>query len=256
MCVAAVAWQAHPDWLLVAVGNRDEFHDRPAAPLSEWEGEAGVIAGKDLRSGGTWLGVTHAGRFVLVTNRRGFGGPDPACESRGRLVTEQLAGNGTYADWQSAKLQDFNPFNLIVADRDEARFLSNRPDAIRTTLAHGIYGLSNGALDEPWPKTLQLKSGLLDWINAGTSESEALFEALEDDTLPDIGVHPTQPSEIRPEAPDTGVFIRDPVYGTRCSTVVTIDRAGRGRIVERSFDPDGKATGEVAVKFSWSAPLR
>ena len=252
MCVAAVAWQAHPDWLLVAIGNRDEYHERPAAALARWDDDGGIIAGRDLRSGGTWLGVSDAGRFALVTNLRGYGDPDPARVSRGELVTDQLTGVGTYADRDPANLEDFNPFNLIVADREEARFLSNRPEAIRTALAHGIYGLSNGALDEPWPKTLQLKGALLDWLNAGDAGFDALFAALADETLPDVGVHTTEPSDVRREAPETGVFIRDSVYGTRCSTIVAIDRAGDGQIIERRFSGDGAQTGETKLRFSWT----
>jgi uncharacterized protein with NRDE domain len=252
MCVAALAWQAHPRWLLVAIGNRDEFHDRPAAPLARWRGPGGIIAGRDLKSGGTWLGVSQAGRFGLVTNLRGHGGPDPDKASRGALVTDQLTGTGAYADPETAKIMDFNPFNLIVANSHEARFLSNRPHEIRTALAHGIYGLSNGTLDEPWPKTLQLKAALLDWLTAGEHDFERLFEALASEALPDIGVHPDRPSDIPQEADDTPVFIRNPVYGTRCSTVVAIGQDGSGWIGEKRFAPDGGFAGESAFAFEWS----
>lgn len=251
MCVAAFAWQAHPRWLLVAIGNRDEFHERPAAPLAQWEDDSGILAGRDLKSGGTWLGVSKAGRFALVTNLRGYGGPDPDRASRGALVTDLLTGSGVYADRAEAALQDFNPFNLILADRDEAHFLSNRPDDIRTTLAHGIYGLSNGTLDEPWPKTLQLKAALLDWLNDDGEDFTALFAALHSETLPDIGVHPREPSDVPLEAPETPVFIRNSIYGTRCSTVVAIDRAGIGTIIEQRFSAKGRAAGETRLTFAW-----
>ena len=251
MCVAAVAWAAHPRWRLVAIGNRDEFHARPASPLARWEGPGGIIAGRDLQSGGTWLGVSQTGRFALVTNLRGHGMPDPDMASRGALVTDQLAGAGSYGDPATAALKDFNPFNLIVADARDARFLSNRPEDIRTALAHGIYGLSNGMLDEPWPKTLQLKAALLDWLAAGDGRFEPLFEALASETRSDIGIHPAQPSEISQEAAETPVFIRHRVYGTRCSTVVAIAQDGAGRIVERRFDAGGAPAGETAFDFLW-----
>jgi uncharacterized protein with NRDE domain len=255
MCVAAFAWQAHPRWLLVAIGNRDEFHERPAAPLAAWDDHE-IFAGRDLRSGGTWLGVSPAGRFALVTNLRGHDLPDPDRTSRGALATDLLTASGRYGDPATAPLQDFNPFNLILADREEARFLSNRPDDIRTTLAHGIYGLSNGALDEPWPKTLQLKGALLDWLNRdGPNENEGdfmpLFAALHSETLPSIGVPPREPSDVPLEAPETPVFIRDHVYGTRCSTVVAIDHAGIGTIIERRFTADSRADGETTLTFAW-----
>ena len=85
MCVAALAWLAHPRWRLVAIGNRDEFHARPTAPLARWSG--GVIAGQDLQAGGTWLGVREQ-RFGLVTNLRALGFPQPDMVSRGALVTD------------------------------------------------------------------------------------------------------------------------------------------------------------------------
>ncbi len=249
MCVAALAWNAHCDWQLVAIGNRDEYRGRPAAPLAKWEN--GVIAGRDLRSSGTWLGVTDA-RFALVTNLRGFGLPDPAKTSRGALVTDLLSGTGQYSDPATAALDEFNPFNLILADSQNATFLSNRPDEIRTALIHGIYGLSNGALDEPWPKTLQLKAALTDWLECGTAKIEPLFAALRNEQIEPIGVAPDEPSDITDEAAQTPVFIRRPVYGTRCSTVVLVDRDGLGRIVERRFDADGLVTGESTQSFCWS----
>src|SRR4029079_6710897 len=153
MCVLAFAWRAHPRWQLVVAGNRDELHARPTLPLARWDEPDHVLAGRDLQSGGSWLGVSEEGRFAVVTNLRGFGLPVPGRVSRGALVSDFLSGSGRYVDSELAELSDFNPFNLIVADRKRACFLSNRPEKIRSTLAPGIYGLSNGALDEPWPKT-------------------------------------------------------------------------------------------------------
>lgn len=251
MCVAAIAWQAHPRWLLVAIGNRDEYHDRPAAPLSAWDDGSGILAGRDLRSGGTWMGVTAAGRFALVTNLRGYGGPAPDRASRGALVSDLLTGRGAYADPASAALGDFNPFNLIVADRQQARFLSNRPDAMRMTLAHGIYGLSNGPLDQPWPKTLQLKGALTDWLGGPAEDVSPLFAALREERLEAVGLPPREPSDVAVEAVETPVFINNPAYGTRCATVVIVDRAGHGRIIERRFSAQGDVTGDTALGFDW-----
>jgi uncharacterized protein with NRDE domain len=251
MCVAAVAWHAHPDWRLVAIGNRDEFHDRPAAQLARWNEARSLIAGRDLRSGGTWLGLSEQGRFVLVTNRRGFGDPDPALASRGKLVMDVLSGSGQYADPRVDQLGDFNPFNLIAIAYGQAHFLSNRPEPVHSALLHGIYGLSNGTLDEPWPKTLYLKAALLDWLNNNGGDTGQLFAALASETRGDVGLNPRQPSEITAEARDTAPFIRNPVYGTRCSTVVMIDREGAGLIAERRFDAAGQITGETGLRFRW-----
>ncbi|MDI1294348.1 MAG: NRDE family protein, partial [bacterium] len=164
MCILAMAWRAHPRWHLVLAGNRDEWHARPAAAIAQWADAPGIIAGRDLQSGGTWLGVAQQGRMAVITNVRNPDGPVPGRVSRGALVRDALIGTGgceaPYADPAPDALSDFAPFNLIVVDGDQARFLTNRQTPARTILTPGLYGLSNGMLDEPWPKTLQLKAEL------------------------------------------------------------------------------------------------
>lgn len=251
MCVLAFAWRSHPRWRLVVAGNRDELHARPASPLARWDDPDHLIAGRDLASGGTWLGVSEQGRFAVVTNLRGYGGPQADRASRGALVAGLLAGRGDHADPDRAAFDDFNPFNLIVADRDRAMFLSNRPRTLRSLLAPGIYGLSNGALDEPWPKTLRLKALMLDWIVREAAHPETLIDGLREDVLPDVGLRIAGASDVPQEPAQSPIFIRDPVYGTRCSTVVAIDDRGEGVIVERSYGADGAATGETALTFAW-----
>lgn len=248
MCVAALAFDAHPKWKLVAIGNRDEFHERPSAPLAEWDDGSGIVAGRDLQSGGTWLGASEAGQFALVTNLRGFGAPDPAKLSRGELVTDLLVGKEL-----PAELDRFNPFNVLQVNGDGAHFISNRPQPISAQLAQGVYGLSNGTLDEPWAKTIQLKSALLEWLVREGDDVEPLFAALRSEELGEFGLDPSSPSEMSLEPRETPVFIRHSLYGTRCSTVVTVDHAGCGRIIERRFDPEGKNSGETALEFEWPA---
>jgi uncharacterized protein with NRDE domain len=248
MCVVALAWQAHPRWKFIVAGNRDERHDRPAAPLGRWKG-AGILAGRDFRSDGTWLGVSDSKRFVVVTNLRGDEAPVPGRVSRGRLVTDVLAGTGRYADPADADLADFNPFNLFVVDSDRALFLSNRPHVVRRSLDDGLYGLSNGALDEAWPKTVRLKAMLRDWMHGPADRPSALLDALADEHRPDMPRgRPAGPSQEPATSP---IFIRHPEYGTRCSTVVAIDHAGTGIIIERRFDAAAEVTGETTLTFAW-----
>lgn len=90
MCLIAFAWQAHPRWRLLLAGNRDEFHARPSAALARWN-DSVVIGGRDLEAGGTWLGVTDAGRCCVVTNVRDPRDPQLGA-SRGLLATDYLAG--------------------------------------------------------------------------------------------------------------------------------------------------------------------
>lgn len=240
MCVAAFAWQAHPRWLLVAIGNRDEFHERPTAPLAEWNDGSGIIAGRDLRAGGTWLGVTGAGRFALVTNFRVPGYPKPGLASRGGLITDWLT-HKPFADTAA-----MNPFNLCMADAATGQVLTNHPVPERHALSPGVHGLSNGAFARPWPKTRQLCAALGAWLENGTADPAPLFAALRSETP----LAPQAADEDGPELPYSPVFIRNDAYGTRCSTVIMIDRTGAGTIEERSFDAGGHPNGRQAIGFS------
>ena len=68
MCLLVLAWKHHPRYRLILAGNRDEFHERPAAPLGWWQDDPRILGGRDLKAGGTWLGVARSGRFGVVTN--------------------------------------------------------------------------------------------------------------------------------------------------------------------------------------------
>lgn len=238
MCVAAVAWRADPRWPLVAIANRDEFHSRPTAPLAEWDN--GIIAGRDLEAGGTWLGVGPAGRFALVTNYRAEAYPKPGRASRGGLVTSWLEAEAL------PDIAALNPFHLIACAGAEAWHVTNLPQPRREPLAPGLHGVSNGAFDIPWPKTARLIGALEAWLVAGSGESDALFAALTDETQ-----LPPEPDSEGPDAEFSPVFIRAPAYGTRCSTVVLVDAAGIGRITEKRFGRDGTAAGETELQFRW-----
>jgi uncharacterized protein with NRDE domain len=251
MCVLALAWQAHPRWQLIVAGNRDEYHERPAAPLARWDDHSHLLAGRDLRSGGTWLGVSDEGRFTVVTNLRGHGDPAPDRPSRGALVTDLLTASGDHGDPDRIDVAAFNPVNLIFIDRARALFLSNRPQAVRTALAPGLYGLSNGRLDEPWPKTMRLKSILLGWMMGDATQPDALLAGLREEVVPDIGLGPTVASDVPQEPRDSAIFIRDSVYGTRCSSVVAIDRTGEGVFIERRYDAEAQVAGETVLRFRW-----
>ncbi len=211
------------------------------APLSRWDDGPGIIAGTDLTGGGTWLGVTEAGRFALVTNYRVPEGARPGRPSRGVLVTDLLAGRET------EPMAAMNPFNLILVEHGRAAFLTNHPQVERRPLSPGIHGLSNGGFDVPWPKTLQVGHAIEDWLVAGDADLEPLLTALRDETP---APNPERPDQ-GPEPRFAPVFIRNDVYGTRCSTVVAVDRQGRGTIVERSFDAQGHRSGDVRIAFRW-----
>lgn len=233
-------------------GNRDELHTRPAQPLAAWPESADVLAGRDLLSGGTWLGVSKKGRFAVVTNLRGFDGPLPDAPSRGLLLKDMLLGTGPYAAPEDEALSAFSPFNLIRIQDGEAEFLTNRPKPVRRRLVPGLYGLSNGSLDEPWPKTVRLKAIVAEWLSAEAVRPETLLDGLQEDRVTGAADLPLPPSDAPWEPSVSPIFIRNPAYGTRCGTVVAVDDRGQGLIIERRFDAAGRVTGETSLPFAWT----
>lgn len=246
MCLIAFALHADAGCPLLIAANRDEFLDRPTEALHRWTLADGtdIVAGRDLRDGGTWLGLSPRGRVAMLTNvRQTQAGPGP--RSRGELVTRWLQGHGDEIDEDrlAATIDPgaYGGFNLVVGDfhRQRWTWLSNRhPDTpheagsghlYRKALEAGVYGLSNASLDTPWPKTQRLKHAVVNAL-AGqhgrtTSDDwlEPLTRTLTDRTQADT-----------PELPHTGVpddmeralsspFVHMPgrAYGTRSSLVVS-----------------------------------
>lgn len=229
MCVVALAWQVHPDWPLILIGNRDEFHARPAAPLAAWDDDSGIVAGRDLQAGGTWLGV-HApsGRVVVVTNVRGAM-PDPAKESRGALVVDMLRGDGRFADPVEADLDRFNAFNLFAVG-GAPRLFTNRPHPLIASLAPGIHALANEPVDAPCPRAERLRLALEAVVQAGSDPAGLL------DTLTATG--------------DPALFLHGDIYGTRASTLVAIAADGQVQMTERRYEAGGRPAGTTALSFS------
>lgn len=229
MCVVALAWQVYADWPLILVGNRDEFHARPAAPLHEWDEGSGIVAGRDLQAGGTWLGVHRpSGRAVVVTNVRGAM-PDPAKESRGALVTDMLRGSGRFADPVADDLPRFNAFNLFAVGDGAARLLTNRPVPLIMPLAPGVHALANEPVDSPCPRAERLRTALGAIVEAD-GDPEGLLDTLMAED-------------------DPALFLRGDVYGTRASTLVAISATGDVRMIERRYEKGGRPAGTTALEF-------
>ena len=253
MCLLTVAIDQSRRFPLVVAGNRDEFFNRPAARLAWWspgDGLPDILGGRDLEAGGTWLGLTAQGRLAMVTNVRAPTAPrDPKAPSRGEIVQRWLAGDAsTDRFWMRTALSGYNGFNLIAADfqRGDCFYASNqRPNPER--LERGLYGLSNGTLDSPWPKVEALKEATreaLESCDTVDALAARLFDALadktpaEDDELPSTGVSREWEKVL------SSAFIRtaDGTYGTRCSTLVITERVNKRlvtHVLERTFSPTG-----------------
>lgn len=249
MCLVAFAFREHPRYRLILAANRDEFHGRPAEPLHWWDDPPGVLAGRDLQAGGTWLAVSRSGRFATVTNYREDLAPQPGRRSRGALVTGFVAGSDGALAWcRKLDPADFAGFSLLAGAGDDIAYVSNRGDDARS-LAPGIYGLSNASLDTPWTKVRRSKSALRELVAGEVVEPEALFRLLADrepaSTPDDVGAGLPPEFARAVSAP----FIASQGYGTRCSTVLLMEPSGRVRIIERRFDSRGDGAGETAFDF-------
>jgi uncharacterized protein with NRDE domain len=249
MCLALVALDAHPRYRCVIAANRDEFHARAAEPAHWWD--EGVLAGRDLVAGGTWFGVTRTGRWALITNFREGIPRDPYAPSRGELVTRMLRETASPLRSSAALLPEsgrYHGFNLLVGDRSDTAFASNRASGA-LSLGAGIHGLSNHLLDTPWPKLLRSKARLAAWLADDDPAIETAFALLADrEPASDVNL-PATGISAQWESLLSSPFIVSPEYGTRSSTVVLIGRDDSARFVERSFGAGGHAAGEVAFDF-------
>ncbi|HEY9505712.1 MAG TPA: NRDE family protein [Gemmatimonadales bacterium] len=251
MCLILLAHDTHPDYSLVVAANRDEFYDRPTARAAFWKDAPRVLAGRDLRAGGTWLGIDRGGRFAAVTNYRQGRREPEAPESRGRLVSDYLTGGsdgGAHVERVEREAARYNGFNLIAGDTGALFYLSNREGQARA-LEPGVYGLSNHLLDSPWPKVTAAKSGLSALLAGGGDLVPSLFDLLADRRqavdaeLPATGVGPEWERLL------SSAFIASEGYGTRCSTVVLVGRDGCVVFAERGFGPGGTPEEEVRHEF-------
>jgi uncharacterized protein with NRDE domain len=252
MCLAAIAWQPETSSPLTVVANRDEFRERPTAPM-HWWADADILAGKDLQAGGTWLGFNRSGLFALLTNiRPGFVGHQ-APKSRGHLIRKFLTDNQSIEQFHQSVMLDielYGGFNLILGDMERLFwFNSSLPEG--QWLKPGIYGLSNDSLNTPWPKTelarAQMK-GFFSEPKVPLTESDILTsdQIAEDSRLPQTGV------PLEWERLISAQIITNPQYGTRCRTYIE-SHNGLFRITEQQLAEGGEITSSCDFQLPYAA---
>ncbi len=256
MCLILLALNSHPGYSLIVAANRDEFYDRPSAPAAFWSEAPGLLAGRDLRAGGTWLGVDRRGRLAAVTNYRQGHREGAARRSRGHLVSEFLTTPVTareHVERAAREADQYNGFNLLAGDVRELRYFSNR-DGVPRPLPPGVYGLSNHLLDTPWPKVTSGRNALQALVGAEAPELiTGLFALLSDRNQPSDDLLPRTGVGRQWERLLSSAFIASGDYGTRSSTVVLLGRDGSAVFVERTFAAGGTPAGEVRYEFELTA---
>lgn len=255
MCIVALAWQVLEDTPLCLISNRDEFYQRPTSGLKAWENSP-IIAGQDLQSGGTWMGVTKSGRWAVVTNFRDATDKKTYPTSRGHLIQAFLESGLTpirFAQALEKRQCDYAGFNLLLGDQDQAVYMSNRGEAPQV-LAKGVYVVSNGLMTEHWEKTKHLRKRFTQEFlpmlqQASITEADLEFtvwDILEDERkiipelLPQTGISAEMEELL------SSTFIQSPIYGTRCSNFL---RMKNDAWLWQEKSQQGETAGQVVEKI-------
>lgn len=264
MCIAYIDFDPRRPAPLYIAANRDEFHQRPTQPIHLWPDHPGLLAGRDLEAGGTWLGIhLHTHRFALVTNYREPNHPTPPnAISRGHLVQNFLIGTLKAADYLKHLQQQahrYAGFNLIVGDdlispHATLWYYSNRSPEPPRSLAAGRYVLSNHLLDTPWPKANRLKQNMIQALQAPTmtQQLENSLKALNDRRQDSVHCLPHTGLSLDREQLLSSIFIVSPDYGTRCSTVLIMSAQNKGLLSEQSYTAQGHPTDRIDWPLQFS----
>lgn len=235
MCLVAFSWKIREDYPLLISANRDEFFDRPTAKLHRWEN--GLFAGRDLTGGGTWMGFHPDGSWALVTNYRDFTRPKMGTISRGKLVQNYLEGNlpaMAYLEAVYREGKSYDGFNLLVSDGEKLYYLSNNAAQI-LEVQPGIHGLSNGLLNDPWPKVELAKRQLSEIDTSDIHENELLSILKSTETYPYETLPKTGAAEAMEIQLSAQLIRIQPNYGTVSASAVIRNRRGETRIRERTY---------------------
>lgn len=240
MCLILFAYRIHPEFKLILAANRDEFYDRPSLPLGFWQDHPQILAGRDERGGGTWLGVTRNGRFTAITNYRDPASLQANAPSRGKLLTDYLVSDASpeaYLNGIRHNAAPYNGFNLLTGDTNHLFYYSNREGSVRR-IEPGLYGLSNHLLNTAWPKVTRGKNALKKLISEKNGVTpERIFQLLFDRTKPPAAQLPDTGVGLRKEKMLSPMFIASKGYGTRSSSVLLMAHSGRISFAERSYSP-------------------
>lgn len=254
MCLILLSYDMHPVYRMVLAANRDEFYNRPTEPLAFRDDAPDILAGRDLKHNGTWLGITRTGRIAAITNFR-----EPAVRianapSRGFLVSDFLASKESpksYLEHVKSMGHRYNGFNLLVGDMSGLLYYSNRGDSIQR-IKPGMYGLSNHLLDTPWPKVEKGKADLGRLIvDKEKINPEDIFGILKDGSYPPDSTLPDTGVGYKWECILSSLFITSRFYGTHSSSIILMERNGKITFMERTFVSDGAVSFEPKTrKFS------
>ncbi len=252
MCLIVFALNEHPEYPLILAANRDEFYKRPALYAHRWKDLPGVLAGRDQTAGGTWLGITSNGRFAAITNFRGPEHLQTDVASRGMLTVDFLTEGDSpqeYIEKLKNKDKPYNGYNLLISETPGTMVHYSNITSDTSVMQSGFHGLSNHLPDTPWPKVKKGTGALKDIIKSRIVDTGKILNIMRDrqpapyDELPDTGIDRELERQLSP------IFINIPGYGTRCTTILLIDKSGRVTFEEYSYDGKGAEINQSSFTF-------
>ena len=234
MCTVILLRDLLPGLPVVLAANRDELLDRPAAGPAVLDQGLGIVGGRDLEAGGTWLAVSASGFFVALTNQREDGRAAAGLQSRGQVVLEVAragarGGSAAAQAWlQAADPGATRPYNLLFGDRSSVHLARVQDGLCLSTVGPGIHVLPNGALNSrTFPKVERIQRRLADVPRSWPAMRAALWAVLADDHVPaSVPSDPGSPFPPAVQAALHAVWVRLPRYGTRSSSMVAVPDRG------------------------------
>jgi len=238
--------KAFPGSLILAA-NRDEYYERPTKNM-HWWGPEEILAGKDLQAGGTWLAVSNDGRFAVLTNFKELANGKESLKSRGELISNYITSKGVSSKeyLENIKERNYAGFNLLLGDKEGIHYISNRSEGIEK-LESGIHALGNLLLNTQTKKSIKIKNQFKELLQTNPNE-DVLLEFMRGDSgdlsnLDMAGFKETEHEEIPYR------FIKSNVYGTRCTTLLTIDPNGKYKITEQNYSKKGNKTEKISYEI-------
>ncbi|WP_144211840.1 NRDE family protein [Shewanella donghaensis] len=251
MCILFIAVDMHPQWPLIVCANRDEFHHRateaahfwPAPHNSQSPNPNQILAGKDLQAGGTWLGVNQSGHFAALTNIRNQ--QAEGLRSRGELVLKALKSDAEFTlEWLQQHSVNYSPFNLVYQQQGQL-FCFNSVTAENTQLTQGFHAVSNGAVDDIWPKMAKGQQALEQHLlNTKEPDIEKMLAFMRDESQAEDSSLPSTGIGLEWERLLSSIFIQHPEYGTRSTSIVMQDNQGNTDFNEVRYDGKARNLGQ------------
>lgn len=243
MCLVTVALGMNEEYPFVFIGNRDEEYERPASSIHFWQEFPSLLAGQDLKGGGTWLGITHDGKMATLLNHP-FTGLTPQGEkiTRGRLVLDYLIEDTSpeeYGDQLVETRKSYEPYHFVFGSIDQLYLYSSGTDDFQKLAPNQILSISNTPDDLSNFRMNKAKNEVEDYVTSTENiDIDRLIEIFQDtEKNPNIQKFPEEITKEEAEM-NSSIFIEGEVFGTVSTTAILVDKNGLVHEKEVKYNPN------------------